>query len=598
MKTLPTRDAVPIESTWKLEDIFATDAAWEKEFAALAARLPAAEAVRGTLGRSAPDLVSGLRVRDEFDQQVSRLAAYARMRSDEDTTRARYQALTDRVMTLATQLGTALSFYTPEILAIPPATLDSWLASDPDLHIYRHELADTTRARPHIRTAEVEALLASASEVATTPAKVFGMFDNADLTLPIITDAAGEAVQLTKGSYFACMQSQDRTLRQAAFEGMHSTFKAHQNTLAATFSAQVKRSIFYARQRGYPSTLAASLDPHNIPTDVYTNLIATVEQGLPALHRYLKLRQRVLGLDEQHLYDLEAPLVPEIDLNVPFAEARAQVIAAVAPLGPDYVTTLTKGLASRWIDVPENQGKRGGAYSFGVYGVHPFVLLNYQDRLSDVFTLAHELGHSLHSHYTQATQPYHYAHYTLFLAEIASTFNEALLTQYLLDTTDDKAVRAYILTQHLSRLRGTLFRQTMFADFEAQAHARAEAGEALTPELLCGIYSDLNQRYFGAGGTVVDELVAWEWSRIPHFYRSFYVYQYATGISASTALARNVLTEGQPAVDRYLNMLRSGSSAYSIDLLKAAGVDMTTPAPITATIQEFDNAVTELEGLL
>lgn len=598
MQTLPQRADLPTALTWDVSAIYPDETAWESEFTAIAAELPAIVALRGTLGTSAVRLAAALTQRDAISERIGRLSAYARLRSDENTANAQFQALTDRVSTLVTQLRVALAPFTPEILAIPPATLDAWLAANPALALYRHELADLVRERDHIRSDEIEAVLAGAGDIAQGPAKVFTLLANADLRLPAIIDENGDSVKLSLGNYGKYMQSNVRSVRQAAYEGMHTTFKAQQNTLAALYSTHIKQNSFYARQRHYGSTLEAALSAHNIPTSVYTNLVTTARNGLPVLHRYLKLRGRILGLSEQHMYDLPAPLVPQAQSEIPYDAAREQVIAALAPLGADYVAVLRRGLTERWVDVLENEGKRGGAYSMGVYGVHPFVLLNYQSELSSVFTLAHELGHSLHSHYTSATQPYPYAHYTIFIGEIASTFNEALLTNHLLHTATDTAVRMNVLNDYLESYRTTFFRQIMFADFEMQAHARAEAGEALTPDLLCGIYRDLNQQYYGAGGIVIDELTGWEWSRIPHFYRSFYVYQYATGIAASTALARAVLTEGQPAVDRYLTLLKSGASNYTIDLLKHAGVDMTTPAPVEAAITEFDRAIGEMEALV
>jgi len=597
-KPIPTRADLPIDDTWELESIFANDAVWEENFTYVSDQLPRLAQLQGSLSQTGDGLFQALQQTNQLGEILERLYVYALMRFHEDTTRSQYQALADRIATLAAEFSSVTAFFTPEILAIPQDRLEGFLAEEPRLELYRHYLDEVTRSRPHIRSTEVEQVLAGMLEIAQAPERVFDMIDNADLRLPKLTDAEGNEAQLSIGNYLLFLQSPKREVRQAAFEGMHTTFKQQQNTIAANLATQVKKNLFFARVRRYESSLDAALDGNNIPTTVYTNLVETVNKNLPVLHRYLALRKKALKLDEQHMYDLYTPLVPDAQVAIDFSEARDRVVKALAPLGSDYTNALAHGLRSRWVDIRENQGKRGGAYSWGAYGTHPFVLLNYQDQLDDVFTLAHEMGHSMHSYYTWNNQPYPYASYTIFLAEIASTLNEALLTNYLLQTTEDKQVRTYVLNHYLDGFRATLFRQTMFADFELQIHQQAEKGASLTPDLLCSIYKDLNQRYYGDGGVVQDELIGWEWSRIPHFYSSFYVYQYATGISASTALSRSILTEGQPAVDRYLKLLRSGSSNYSIDLLQAAGVDMTTPAPIEAAIAEFDRAITEMEKLV
>ncbi len=601
VKAAPPRSEIPLELTWNLETIFATDQAWEEAFTAVAAQLPALAACAGTLHQDGTTLYNALQLRDSVSQTLERMLVYANMRFHEDTRRTQYQALTDRAATLAAQFSAVIAFFVPEILAIDPATLATFFASTPDLALYQHQIDDITRARPHVRSAEVEQLLASMGELAAAPDRIFEMIDNADLPalFPQITSADG-TIPLSLGNYLVLMRSQDREVRRQAFDGMHTTFKSMQNTIAATFSTQVKKNLIYARERRYDSAIAAALDAHNIPVSVYTNLTQAVEANLAPLHRYLRLRERVLGLPgDQHMYDLYVPLVANAEVEIPYELARHRVVGALSPLGQAYTEPLATGLRSRWIDVMENEGKRGGAYSWGAFGTQPFILLNYQGQLDDLYTLAHELGHSMHSYFTRQAQPYPYADYTIFLAEIASTFNEALLTQYLLNVTTDRTLRTAVVNHYVDGFRATFYRQAMFASFEQTVHARAEAGESLTPELLRSIYKDLNDRYYGgAGGVQVDELIGWEWSRIPHFYSSFYVYQYATGIAASTALARAVLTEGKPAVDRYLRLLHSGSTNYSIDLLKDAGVDMTTPAPIEAAVAEFDRAVGELESLL
>ena len=423
------------------------------------------------------------------------------------------------------------------------------------------------------------------------------MIDNADLKLATIKDEKGEDVQLTKGNYLVFIRSTNRQVRKDAFEGMHTTFLKQRNTIAATLASQVKANIFYTQQRGYGSCRERALARYNIPVGVYDNLVATVSDHVPLLNRYLKLRKRMLQLDDLHMYDLYVPIVKETEQEVSYQEACDTVVTALTPLGERYVNTLKQGFAQRWVDVYETPGKRGGAYSGGAYGTQPFILLNFQNNRDSMYTLAHELGHSLHSFYTRSYQPYQYGDYTIFVAEVASTLNEGLLTEHLLKTTTDRDVRLAILNHSLEDFRGTLFRQTMFAEFEQRIHSQAEQGEPLTADALSRIYRALNEKYYGAEVTV-DELIDIEWARIPHFYESFYVYQYATGISAASALVQQILHEGQPAVDRYLAFLSSGSSDYSIELLKKAGVDMTSPEPVRQALQLFESHLSQMEQLI
>jgi oligoendopeptidase F len=563
-------------------------------------RLSELESCTGTLGQSSHILYNALHLRDEIYQALEKLSAYARLRLDEDTTQSHYQAFIDRITRLGTRIAVASASFTPEILAIPPEMLTKWLNDNdnPDLVLYSHEIDDIVRLREHIRSEEIESILADSSEIMQGPSRTFTMLNNADLRLPLINIGETEPVQLSLGNYNTFIQSPHRETRKVAFTELHTAFKEKQNTIAATFSSSIKGKMFNARQRHFKSTIEANLSAHNIPLSVYHNLIESVNDGLPILHRYLRLRQRVLQLDPLHMYDLHIPLAADVEIEIPFNEGKEIVLQALQPLGDEYTRVLHHAMEERWIDVLENQGKRSGAYSMGVFGVHPYILLNYQNNLRDVFTLAHELGHTLHSYYSSGTQPYLYAHYTIFIAEIASTFNEALLVDHLMHTMTETSQRIYILDQYLSRLYSTLFRQTMFADFELQAHTLAESGKSLTSDLLCSIYADLNKRYFGEAGVIIDELTVWEWARIPHFYRNFYVYQYATGVAASTALARAALTEGTPAIERYITLLQSGSSDYSIELLKRAGIDMTTPEPVRATLNEFSRILDEIEALL
>jgi oligoendopeptidase F len=596
--TLPKRNEIPKEYTWNLESIYATDANWERDFTHVVSLLPEIRAFEGRLGESGQTLLDALRTRDNAFEIWGRLFVYANMRMHEDSANSTYQALADRATTLANDLNTAAAYITPEILSIPQQQLDTFVEQTPGLPLYRHALDEINRQRAHVLSAEMEALLAQAAELGNAPEHIFDMLTDADLKFPVIRDDKGDEVQLTHGNYVPrFLESHNREVRQTAFEAVLGTYRAYRNTIGATYAAQVKRDIFFARSRHYETSLESALDPNNIPVSVYDSLVATVDANLGKLARYLELRKRLLGLDELHMYDLYVPMVRDVEYKATFAQAQERVAAALAPLGQSYVEPLRNGFAARWIDVLENEGKRSGAYSWGSYGTHPFVLLNYQESMDSMFTLAHEMGHAMHSYFTWETQPFPYSSYTLFVAEVASTLNEALLTHYLLQTTTDRSLRMYVLNHALETFRTTLYRQTLFAGFEREAHARAEAGEALTPDLLSAIFKRLNDKYYGAVVTV-DPLIEIEWARIPHFYSSFYVYQYATGISASAALARQILADGEPAVQRYRRFLSSGSSDYSISLLRDAGVDLSTPQPVQEALNMFADYLSQLESLL
>ena len=597
-QALPKRSEIPTELTWNLAAIYATDADWEAEFARVAALLPGIAAFAGRLGESAATLLDAFSTRDRAGEALGRLFVYAHMRLHEDSANSAYQALADRVSTLANDFNTASAYMTPEILAIPQERLDGFVASEPGLALYRQQLDEITRERPHVLSAEMESLLAQAAEVGAAPERIFEMLNNADMKLPLVHDEQGNETQLTMGNYGTrFLESQSPEVRREAFEAMLGTYNKYRNTFAATLAAQVKRDIFFARAHKYSTALEAALDPNNIPVSVYDNLIATVDANLPLLHRYLRIRKRAMGVEQLHMYDLYVPLAREVEYKIPFEQAQERVAAALAPLGEDYTSPLEQGFRSRWIDALESEGKRPGAYSWGSFGTQPYVLLNYQPGMDSMFTLAHEMGHSMHSYFTWRSQPYPYSSYTLFVAEVASTLNEALLTNYLLQHADDRALRLYVVNHALEGFRTTLYRQTLFAEFERETHARAEAGEALTPESLSALYKGLCDKYYGAEVTV-DDLIEIEWARIPHFYSSFYVYQYATGISASAALASQILSEGEPAVRRYKRFLSAGSSDYSINLLRDAGVDLSTSQPIQAALDTFGRYLDELEGLL
>ncbi len=597
MQTLQKRQEISLEYTWNLESIFANDDAWEHDFQAIQQSLPELEALQGTLAQSGQALLTVLQKRDDMSLLLEKVYVYTSMRRDEDTTNGKYQAMADRAMQLVVRATTAVSFIEPEILALPQETLNRFIQETPGLALYQRQLDDLNRKRGHVRSAEVEAVLAAVGEVADTPDAVFSMIDNADLKLPNITNEEGKEVELTKGNYLTFIRSADRAVRKNAFEGMHETFLKQRNTLAATLSGQVKTDLFYTRQHNYATCRERALASNNIPVSVYDNLVETVHEHIPLLNRYMKLRKRILKLDEMHLYDLYVPIVEETTDEMTYEQARDTVIAALAPLGENYSSILKKGFSQRWIDVFETPNKRGGAYSGGAYATQPFILLNFQNKRDSMYTLAHELGHSMHSYFTRTHQPYQYGDYTIFVAEVASTLNEELLTNYLLNNTMDKATKIALLNSSLEDFRGTLFRQTMFAEYEQLIHQLAEEGESLTADVLSEKYMALNQTYYGAE-TIIDDLIGIEWGRIPHFYYNFYVYQYATGISASSALAQQILQEGQPAVERYLSFLSSGSSDYSIELLKKAGVDMASPEPVRQAFQLFESRLTQMEQLL
>lgn len=597
MLALKKREDIPTEYTWDLSTIFARDEDWEQAFQSIQNRLPELEALKGTLAQSGQALLKVLQKRDEITEALEHLYCYASMRKDEDTTNSTYQGMADRATQLFVHTSTVASYIDPEILAMPQETLDQFIQGTSDLALYKQQLDVLNRQRPHIRSVEVEAVLAAAGEITEAPDSIFDMISNADLRLPTIKNEQGEEIELTQGNYQTFIRSTDRRVRKEAFEALHGTFLKQRNTIAVTLAAEIKGNLFNTRQRNYATCRERALDRYNIPVNVYDNLITTVKEHTPLLDRYMRLRKRMLELDELHMYDLYTPIVKETKDEVTYEEARDTIIGALSPLGETYCKILEEGFRQRWIDVYETPGKRSGAYSGGAYGTHPFILMNFQDRRDSMYTLAHELGHSMHSYFTRTNQPYQYGDYTIFVAEVASTLNEGLLTQYLLKRTEDQAMRISLLNHSLEGLRGTLYRQTMFAEFEQKIHSHAEQGEPLTADILSELYTDLNKQYYG-GEAVIDDLIGIEWARIPHFYYNFYVYQYATGISAASALVQQILHEGQPAVDRYLKFLSSGSSDYSIELLKKAGVDMTTPEPVRQAFELFESYLLQMEVLL
>ncbi len=595
---LPTRDEIDSKYRWHLEDIYASIPEWEADAKEVTELTQKFVAMAGQLGKSAENLLEALQLQDEIGMKLAKLFVFARMRRDEDNANATYQALADKAMNLIVSVESARSFFVPEILEIPEDKLYAFLSENKDLQLYRFMIDEILREKPHILSASEEQLLAAAGDVMDAPSQIYTMFNDADMRFPTIRDENGQEVEITHGRFIQLLESSDRDVRKNAFEAIYQSYGKHRNTLAALTAANVKKDVFYAQARHYPSAREMALDSDNVPTSVYDNLIDAVHDALPALHKYMELRKQALGLDELHLYDLYTPIVPESKVKVTYEEAVSTVEAAVSVLGDEYRQIASDGMRKQgWVDVFETRGKTSGAYSWGTYGTHPYILLNFQGALDDMFTLAHELGHSMHRYYSDKFQPYVYSSYTIFVAEVASTCNEALLLHHLLQTTDDPRKKAYLINHQLESIRGTLYRQTMFAEFEKLTHAHVEAGEALTPDWLCSTYYDLNRQYYGKAA-VVDQQIELEWARIPHFYNSFYVYKYATGISAATALSEKILTEGKPAVDRYLSFLQSGGSDQPINLLRKAGVDMESPEPVRAALNLFSRRVDELAGLL
>lgn len=598
VKKLPTRSEVPLEDTWKLEDIFQTDQQWESEFQEVKQLIPSMSSYQGKLGENADSLFQALQAQDQLLERIGKLYTYAHMRYDQDTTNSFYQGLDDRIKNLYTQAASTLAYIVPEILSIDEEKVKQFLNEKEELKLYEHSLDELNLQRPHVLSAEQEALLAEASEVMSASSNTFGMLNNADIQFPSIKDENGNEVDVTHGRYIRFLESADQRVRKDAFQAVYDTYGKFKNTFASTLSGQVKKDNFNARVRKYNSARHAALAADNIPESVYENLVNTVNKNLHLLHRYVKLRKKVLKLDKIHIYDLYTPLVKDVKMEIPYEEAKDLILKGLAPLGEDYLNVLKEGFTNRWVDIHENKGKRSGAYSSGSYGTNPYILMNWQDNVNNLFTLAHEFGHSVHSYYTRKEQPYAYGSYSIFVAEVASTCNEALLNDYLLKTIDDEQKRLYLLNHFLEGFRGTVFRQTMFAEYEHLIHKKAQDNEALTADLLTKEYYELNKKYFGEEDIEIDEEIGLEWSRIPHFYYNYYVYQYATGYSAATALSKQILTEGQPAVDRYLDFLKSGSSDYPIEVLKKAGVDMTSSKPIEEACKVFEEKLNEMEALL
>ncbi len=595
-KKIRTRQEIPAEDTWNLGDLYVNDEAWETEFATLVQDREALAAFAGHLADSGESLYDYLSLMETVNEKCGKLAVYTMRKGDEDTRVGAYQAMTGKFMSAYVALGAAMSFETPEIMAISDETLEEFYAQYPALGKYRRYLTNLRRMKAHVLGEAEEKLLAAAGEMADAPYNIYSMFANADLTFKDALDSQGNAHPVSQGNFVSHEESSDRVLRQNAYESLYDGFGAFKNTAAGLLNAQNKQLKFYAQARRYPDAFTASLDGTNVPTSVYLNLIEAVHKNLDKLHRYIRLRKKLLGVEELHFYDIYAPLVPDAGSHMSFDQAKQVVYDAMAPLGEDYRKVLQQGFDNRWIDVYENEGKRSGAYSSGARP-HPYVLLNYVGSLEGPFTLAHEMGHALHSYLSNQTQNPIDSQYVIFVAEVASTCNEALLMEHLLGKTTDKKERAHLINHFLEQFKGTLYRQTLFAEFELNIGRMVNAGQTLTAEVLCAEYRRLNELYYGPD-VVVDDWIALEWARIPHFYSDHYVYQYATGYSAAIALSRRILSEGEDAVQDYLNFLRGGCSKSPIELLKGAGVDMTGPEPVEQALELFGQLLDEMEALV
>ena len=580
--------------TWKLEDMVAEDSQWEQMFKEASGEISEYASYKGRLAGSADTLYACLLFDDKLSQKIERLYVYARMRSDEDTTVQRYQDMFSRAQTLSYRAAENSSFLVPEILSMDRELLEQYMAADNGIGHFKRALEIILARRDHTLSGEMEELLAQSYDATQGASQIFTMFNNADVKFPVITGESGEGIQITHGNYISLMENQDRRIRKDAFEGLYSVYEQFSNTLAAAFSSNVKQAVFYAKAKKYASSREYYLADNEVPELVYDNLVKAVRENIVKLHEYTRVRKDVLGVDELHMYDLYVPMVAAADRRYTYEEAKSIVLEGLAPLGEEYLSLLKQGFDSRWIDVYENEGKRSGAYSWGTYGSHPYVLLNFHGTLNDVFTLAHEMGHSIHTWYSDRNQPFTYAGYKIFVAEVASTCNEALLIRHLLKKAGSREEKAYLLNHFLESFRGPLFRQTMFAEFEDMAHKKAARGESLTAESLCSIYRQLNADYFGPAMTV-DRQIDYEWERIPHFYTPFYVYQYATGFSAAVAISSRIMSGEPGALEGYKKFLSGGCSMKPIDLLKLCGVDMSTTRPVDEALGFFGELIEEFK---
>ena len=596
-KQLPTRESLPTELTWDLTPIFADDQAFDTAFADLKEELKQADKYKGTLATNATAFLAALEFCLAIYRKLETLYVYSHLKNDQDTANTTYQGLYARASSLLAETSAAISWFEPEVLTLSDDQIWSYFEEEPKLAVYRHYVAQMVDNRAHVLPADQEELLAGASEIFNAADDIFSVLNNADLVFPTIEGSDGEKIQLSHGVYGQLMEATDRSVREAAFKGLYSVYGQFRNTFAQTLSSHVKGHNFKAKARKYTSAREASLSNNHIPESVYDTLVEVVNKHLPLLHRYVALRKKLLATDELHMYDMYTPVLGEAPIRYTYEEAVEKAKEALHVMGPEYNKIVEQAFSSRWIDVVENKGKRSGAYSSGAYDTAPYILMNWHDTLDQLFTLVHEMGHSVHSYFTRNNQPFVYGDYSIFLAEIASTTNENILTEYLLETEKDPKVRAYILNHYLDGFKGTIFRQTQFAEFEHFIHTEDAKGTPLTSEYLNDYYGDLNAKYYGPDVTK-DEEIKLEWARIPHFYYNYYVYQYATGFSAASALAKKILTKEEGALEHYLNYLKAGNSDYPIEVMKKAGVDMTKADYIEDAMKMFEERLSELETLV
>lgn len=594
---LISRDQVKEEDTWNLKDLYEKEADWESDINLIEEKVADIKKYEGRVCESADTLFAVLEAAAFVSEKLEYAYCYTARLFDQDQGNTKHQGMNARMISLIAKVGSEVSFIDPEILACSEEALNKFFDTKKELELYRKQIKEIQRLKEHTLSAELEKVVALTAEMSNTPGEIYEAFTNVDITFPNIKDENGKEELLTQGNFVPYLMSANREVRKEAFETYYHTMKSFVNTFAATYNGEVKQRIFHSKMRKYSSNLEAAVDANNVSPQVYDNLVNTVNANLDKLHAYVSLRKKCLGVKELHMYDIYTPMIADVAKKVTYKEAQETILKALAVLGDDYVALLKEGFENRWIDVYENKGKQGGAYSDTAYGCHPYMLLNYHDTFDDMFTTAHEMGHSMHSYYSNSAQPYIYSGYKIFVAEVASTCNEILLLEYLLKNCQDKKERAYLLNHYLDSFKGTVYRQTQFAEFEKITNEMVENGESLNAENLSSLYKDINERYYGPD-MISDDEIAYEWARIPHFYYNFYVYQYATSFCAAVAIAEMILTEGEPAVARYKKFLSSGCTDAPVELLKIAGVDLTTPAPIEAALKKMGDIVDELSSLV